>query len=305
MGLSFVVQDVAQAEVLAEPGQSALFTVSVSVEGSVNAPQGRKDEVIRWATQRLFEASVRMEAEKAEQVSFNSMAGNGVEGLPPVYADLAKQIEACGEDQACAMSIAMQMATSPEFKEATNSAPRYQVWKAAREDTLVDVKASYEDKWYTLFYVSGPEITDCTVIAPLVSPELTRTDPNAQATWDKINQETLQASAEAFVIETDAENGTSQLQLIAIGAGSADEKCTETIGGNAETHHRSTNGSVFPVGELQIPLLLNGAAPGTNVIASGSEVIDTKLPLNHLAGGFKVDVSVPLKVKVRWELKRL
>ncbi len=294
----------AQADVLAEVGQSALLTVSVSIEGNVDAPQGRKNEVIRWATQRNFETSVRLVAEKPEKMSFRAMVSNDPNAVPDVYSNLARQAEACGQDQACIMRAAMAMVNNQELQKATEAPPRYQVWRHAQDNAVVDVKASYQDKWYTLFYVSGPEITDCTLVAPLVSPELTRADPGAQATWDKINRETLQSSAEGLVIETDAEAGSSTLQLAGIGAGSGDEKCTLTIGGNAETQHHSTNVAVLPVGDLKVPLVLKGLAPGTAVIASGSELLETKLPLSHLGAGFAVDVSVPLQVKVSWELKK-
>jgi len=244
-----------------------------------------------------------MVAGKPEKTSYSAMTGNDPDAMPQVYTDMAKQVEACGDDQACVMRLAMQMVGSPELKEAAEAPPRYQLWKAARDNAMVNAKASYEDQWHTVFYTAAKETTDCTLIAPLVSPAITRSDPSAQATWDKINRETLQASAEGFVIETDAQSGTSQLYVQLVAAGSGDEKCTLDIGGNAETQHQTANGVLLPVGELKAPIILEGSAPGTAVIASGSELIETRMPLTNLGAGFAVDLSVPLKVRVEWELK--
>jgi hypothetical protein len=293
----------ALADVLVAPGQIALLTVSINVEGKMQASQGTRDEGVRWSTQRSFEATVRMEAEKPEQLSYSAMTGNDEDAMPQVYSDMAKQVEACGTDQACVMRLAMQMAGSQELKEATESPPRYQQWKAAGDNAMVTAKASYEDVWHTVFYTGAKEITDCTLTAPMVSPAITSADPSAQATWDKINRETLQASAQGFVIETDAETGTSQLFAQVVAAGSGDEKCTLDIGGTAETQHQTANGILLPVGEMKAPVILDGSAPGTAVIASGSELIETRMPLTNLGAGFSTDLAVPLKVKVVWELK--
>jgi hypothetical protein len=291
------------ADVLVAPGQIALLTVSISVEGGVEVPQGYRDEVVRWSTKRHFESSVKMEAEKPEQISFSAMAGNEPDAMPAAYSDIIKQVEACGEDQACVMRMAMQMAGSPELKEATESPPRYQQWKAASDNALVSVKASYEDRWHTVFYTGAKEVTDCVLIAPKVSPALTEADPTALATWDQLNRDAVQASGEGFMIETDAQNGTSQLHIVVIAAGSGDEKCTLGIGGNAETQHQSTNVTVIPVGELKGPMALEGSAPGTAVIASGSQLIETRMPVTNVGAGLSTPVVAPLKVKVEWEMK--
>ncbi|HKX57412.1 MAG TPA: hypothetical protein VJN01_14980, partial [Xanthomonadales bacterium] len=66
----------ALADVLVDPGQIALLTVSINVEGSMQASQGTRDEGVRWSTQRSFETTVRMEAEKPEQLSYGAMTGN-------------------------------------------------------------------------------------------------------------------------------------------------------------------------------------------------------------------------------------
>jgi hypothetical protein len=245
-----------------------------------------------------------MEAEKPEQISFNAMTGTDPDAMPAAYSDIIKQVEACGEDQACVMRMAMQMANSQEFKDTPAAAPRYQAWKAAGDNAMVNAKASYKDVWHTVFYTGAKEVTDCTLIAPLVSPELIKMDPSAQANWDKINRETLQASAQGFVIETDAETGTSKLYAQVVAAGSGDEQCTLNIGGTADTQHRSETGVLLPVGEMKAPVILDGSAPGTAGIASGSQLIETRMPLTNLGAGFAADLAVPLKVKVVWEMKR-
>ncbi len=287
---------------LAEPDATALLTIEVSVEGSVNAPQGRKDEVVRWSTKGEFEASVLMVAQKPEQVSLGAMASNDPNAMPEAYADLAKQAEACGEDQACLMRMAMSLVNSPELEKAKNVPKRYQVWRAARDNAVVSVKGSQVDKLYSLFYVSGPEITDCVMTAPMVSPELTRADPNAKATWEKINQDTRENSARSFVVEVDGETGSSTLQMGAVSVGSGDDKCTLTIGGNAETVNRSASTAMIPIGELKPGLLLEGSAPGSSVIAQGSQVINTTKHLTQVVS-FSVNVPIPIKITVNWELR--
>lgn len=295
--------DLALADVFAEPGQIALLKVSISVEGGVEVPQGYRDEVVRWSTQRHFESSVRMEAERPEQISFSGTGGTEPDAMPEAYSDILKQVEACGEDQACVMRMAMQMMNSGELAEATESPPRYQQWKAAGDNALVAVKASYEDRWHTVFYTGAKEITDCVLTAPKVSPALAEFDASAQATWEQLNREAVEASGRGFMIETDAQNGTSRLHIVVIAAGSGDQKCTLGIGGNAETQHESTNVVVIPVGELKGPLALDGSAPGTAVIASGSQLIETRMPVTNVGAGTKNPVVAPLKVKVDWEMR--
>ncbi len=295
--------DSVHAGVLAETGQRALLTVIVTVEGSIVAPQGKRDEVIKWSTKRRFESSAEMMAEKPEQTSYLASATGDSPAMPPAYADLMKQTEACAEDQDCLMRVAMQMANSGQFDQVAKNAPRFQVWRAVKDSAQVKTSASYEDKSYSLFYISGPEIKDCVLTAPRVSPELTRNDATAQVNWDKINQETLHASAQGFTIETDAETQSSQLLVSGIGVGFGEEMCTETINGRAETQRSSTSVSVLPVGELKMPLNLDGSAPGTEVIANGSVQIDSSLEFSQLGEATEVKVSVPLKVMVSWELK--
>ncbi|MEZ5545704.1 MAG: hypothetical protein R3F10_11060 [Lysobacteraceae bacterium] len=294
----------AHADVLVPVGQRALLTVSVSVVGSVEAPQGNRGELVKWSTRRRFDATVEMEAENPGQMSFSGSAGGDTAAQMGAYNDLAKKAEACGENQACLLQLAMEMSNSPKVKAAKDAPRRYQMWKSARGNARVDATASYEDKWFAVFFASGRETTDCTLTAPMVSPEIASL-PDARATWDKINRDTLQASAEAFVIETDGENRTSQLHLAGLGAGAGDLECTRTIGSRPKTTHTSTNGTVIPVGDLSVPLVLKGTAPGTAVIASGAAELDASLPLTHLEAGYAVKATVPLKVTVRWELKAL
>ncbi len=292
----------AHATGLAEPDATALLNIKVSVEGSVDAPQGRKNEVVRWSTRGQFEATVQMVAQKPEQVSLGAMASNDPNAMPEAYTDLARQAEACGEDQACLMRMAMSLVNSPELEKAKNVPKRYQVWRAARDNAVVEVKGSQVDKLYSLFYVSGPEITDCLMTAPMVSPELTRVDPNAKATWEKINQDTRENSAKSFVVEVDGETGSSTLQMGAVSVGSGNDKCTLTVGGNAETQNRSASTAMLPIGELKPGLLLEGSAPGNGVIARGSQVINTTKALTQVVG-FAVNVPIPITITVDWELR--
>ena len=44
---------------------------------------------------------------------------------------------------------------------------------------------------------------------------------------------------------------------------------------------------------------------GNSVIASGSATVDSSQALNNLGVGFAVDVQAPLKIAVRWELKKI
>lgn len=303
LGLLSAVQ--AGATVLVEPGQRALLKVSVDVEGSVKAPQGKRGEVVEWSTQRHFTASIPMEAEDQASTSFSAAVGSDAAARAQDYQELARQAEACGQDQACLMQLAVKMSDSSAAEQAGKGAPRYQLWRAVREgDAEVDAKASYQDTWHTLFYSAAAEITDCTLTAPVVSPELTRVDAALQTLWDEKNRETQLASARAFALETDAQMQSSQLHVPALGVGSGDEKCIRTLGGPPKTAHRASNGAVLPVGELAVPLRLAGSAPGTIVIASGAAQIDTRLVLEQLGVGYAVDATVPLKVTVRWELTK-
>jgi hypothetical protein len=52
-------------------------------------------------------------------------------------------------------------------------------------------------------------------------------------------------------------------------------------------------------------LLVKGAATGSEIIASGSATVSSSQALNNLGVGFAVDVQAPLKIKVRWELKKI
>lgn len=292
----------ALAATVFEKGSSAVLKVSVSVAGNVEVPQNYKDEVVRWSTQRKYQASVKMLAQKPDKMSLAGMAGEDPNAVPEVYTDLAKQAEACGEDQACLMKIAMQMMNNQDLEEAKNAPPRYQRWEADSKQGPIDSKASQVDKWYALFYVSGPEITECDLVAPRLSPESVRIDPNAQTNFEEQSRSALENSARGFVVEIDNETGASTLQVGSVYPGPGDEKCTHTVGGRPETQYRSSTYTMIPIGNLKVPLLLKGSAPGSGIIAKGSQVMDAILPMSQV-GGFAVEVNMPLKVKVEWELK--
>jgi hypothetical protein len=289
----------------AAEGTRALLTVSLSIEGAGEKPFGKKDEVVRWSTKRSYKTSIELIAEKPEQMSLNAVSADGAGAVPQEYTDLAKQAEACGQDQACLMRMAMQMANSEQVKKAKDVPKRYQLWKADDDAVPTQSSVSYEDKSYSLFYVSGPEIVECTLTAPLLSPELKSTDAGAQATIDQYNRDLLVDIARAFVVETDAETGTSKLNVPGLSAGFGDEKCAETIGGRTDIHHRSTNGTLLPAGELKVPLVVEGKGSGIGMIGSGSQVIEGNVVLTDVPGAFGNDLTVPLKATVNWELKKL
>jgi hypothetical protein len=287
----------------AEAGARAMLTVKVSLEGEVNAPQGNRDEVVRWSTRRLFESTVEVEARKPDKASVDTNAAGGQDPQADLYADLAKQAQACGQDQACMMRMAMQMTNSPELKAAKASGPRYQVWEAVN-DATAQVTASYEEKSYSMFYVSGPEISDCTLLAPKITANMTRGDAAAQARLEKKNESTLQNSARSFAVEVDQQTQSSKLVVGVVSAGRGEEACTLSLAGNAETTYQAGDGVILPEGDLKIPLMFSGGTAAPSSIASGSAEREVPLLLTHLGSAFGVKVTVPLKLKVSWELKQ-
>lgn len=296
----------AGADILVEPGQRAMLTVTVTVEGSVEKPQGHRDEVVKWSTQREFKAAVEMVADKAEKMSVsNSLGGEG--GAQQAFlVELQKQAEACGQDQACQMKVAMQMMNSPALQETADAPPRYQAWRAEEEGGRVDVSGSHKELLHTVFYTAARETTDCTLTAPMISPELTQGDAASGQNWSELSREALENSARSFVVEVDGAGKTGVLNVNSpLGVGFGDNKCIQNIGSGPETSHHSTNPVLLPSDGLAFPLQVSGAAGGSDVIASGSAGFDASQKLGNLGVGFAVDVVAPLKVTVRWELRKI
>jgi len=295
----------ASAGPLVAAGDRALLTVSVKVEGSVEKPQGDRDSVVKWSTRRSVEATVELEAGKPDKYSI----GEGQSGLAGAQQDaameMAKQAEACGEDQACLMRLAMQAMDSPSMKAAQDALLRYQIWSAAPEGNRLEVSGRHEETLHTVFYSGARETTDCKLTAPQVSPELTKSDPGAQARIEQENREIQEQHARGFSVEVDGVGKASLLAMGLLAVGSGDIDCTQNIGSGPERSHHKDNPILLPRGDLPIPLLVKGSAPGGSIIASGSTTLDARQELNNLGVGFATNVTAPLKVTVRWELKAL
>jgi hypothetical protein len=124
--------------------------------------------------------------------------------------------------------------------------------------------------------------------------------------WTKIGQETLTNSARSFIVEIDSADSTGELRIASpLGMGYGDIKCVQNIGSGPETTHHSTNPTLLPLQGDSLPLLVKGAATGSAIIASGSATVNSSQALNNLGVGFALDVQAPLKIKVRWELKKI
>jgi len=296
----------AVADVLVEPGQRALLTVNVTVEGKVEQPQGHRDEVVKWSTQRAFEAAVEMVAQKAEKMRLPGSPGGQGGDQQAFLADLQKQAEACGQDQACQMRVAMQMMNSPGLRESVDAPPRYQAWRAREDDARVEVTGSHAETLHTVFYTAARETTDCTLTAPRISPELTQGAAASGQDWNRLSREALENSARSFVVEVDGSGNTGVLYINSpLGVGFGDTRCTQDIGSGPETSHHSTNPTLLPAGEMTFPLQVSGSAAGGAVIASGGGTFAAQQTLNNLGVGFAVDAVAPLTVTVRWALKKL
>lgn len=296
----------AHADLLVDAGQRAILTVSITVDGGVEKPQGSRDEVVKWSTRRVFDATVEMAADEPETMSFSDTLGGQGGPSQALLADIQKQAEACGQDQACQMQVAMQLMNSPAMQEAQDAPLRYQVWRPVEEGARLEFSGSHEETLHTVFYTAARETTDCTLTAPKVSPELTKMDAALQQDWTKVNQETLADSARSFIVEIDSAGKVGVLNIGSpMGMGFGDIKCVQNIGSGPETSHHSTNTTLLPVGELGLPLQVKGAASDNAVIASGSATVESSQQLTNLGVGFAVDVKAPLTIAVRWELKKI
>jgi hypothetical protein len=301
-----VAANPAGADLLADAGQRALLTVSITVDGSVEKFQGYRDEVVKWSTRRVFDATVEMAADEPETMSFSDTLGGQGGPQQALLADIQKQAEACGQDQACQMQVAMQLMNSPAMQETLDAPLRYQAWRPVEEGARLEFSGSHEEILHTVFYTAARETTDCTLTAPKISPELTKVDATSGDKWAKVNQETLAGSARSFIVEIDSAGKAGVLNIGSpLGMGFGDIKCIQNIGSGPETSHHSTNATLLPTGELSLPLQVKGAASGNGVIASGSASVEGSQQLTNLGVGFAVDVKAPLTIAVRWELKKI
>lgn len=297
----------ASADALVDAGQHALLSVNITVEGSVEKSTGHRDEVVKWSTQRSFDATVEMVAEEVDTRSVeDSVSGNGG-GQQAMLADLQKKLEACGQDQACQMQVAMQMMNTPAMQETINAPPRYQAWQPAEDNTRLKASGSHEEKVHTVYYTGAREVTDCTLTAPRISPALTSYDATAGDTLGKQNREILENSARAFIVEVDGAEKTGVLIAGgAVGMGYGDIECVQNLGSGARTTHHSTNETLLPTVQGSPSLQVPGSAAGDDVIASGSGIFELSQEIMAMGEAFPGDdVVAPLKVVIRWELKKL
>lgn len=301
-----VATSAARAELLADAGQRALLTVTIAVDGSVEKRQGSRDEVVKWSTQRTFEATVEMAAGKPDKSSLRDVLGGNGGPQQALLEDIQKQSEACGQDQACQMQVAMKLMNSPAMQESMNAPVRYQVWRPVEEGDRLEYSGKHVETLHTVFYTAARETTDCTMTAPKISPELTKIEAASVEKWTKISEETLADSARSFVVEIDSADNAGVLSIASpLGMGFGDIECVQNIGSGPETTHHSTNPTLLPLQGDSLPLLVEGTAAGNSVIASGSATVDSSQALNNLGVGFAVDVQAPLKIAVRWELKKI
>jgi len=283
------------------------LSVSITVEGKVEQPKGYRDEVVKWSTQRAFESTVEMIAERAETGSVAGSVGGKGGPQEAMLGDLQKKLEACGQDQACQMQVAMQMMNTPAMQETVNAPPRFQAWQPAEDNARLKASGSHEETVHTVYYTGAREVTDCTLTAPKISPELTS---NGAASGDALSEqsrETLENSARAFIVEVDGAENTGVLIVgAAMSLGFGDIKCIQNLGSGPRTTHHSTNETLLPVAQGSPPIQVSGTAAGNDVIASGSGSFELSQELNNMGEAFPGDdVVAPLTVVVRWKLTKL
>jgi len=302
-----VVASPASSDVLVDEGQHALLSVSITVEGNVEKSTGQRDEVVKWSTQRAFEATVEMIAERADTGSVAGSVGGKGGAQEAMLGDLQKKLEACGQDQACQMQVAMQMMNTPAMQETINAPPRFQAWQPANDNARLKASGSHKETIHTVYYTGAREVTDCTLTAPKISPAVTDHDPTLGGTLSKQNREILENSARAFIVEVDGAEKTGVLIAGgAVGMGYGDIECVQNLGSGARTTHHSTNETLLPTVQGSPSLQVPGTAAGDNVIASGSGSFELSQKIMAMGEAFPGDgVVAPLKVVMRWELKRL
>lgn len=297
----------AAADFLVERGKHAMLTVSVTVDGSVEKPQGHRDEVVKWSTKRSFEAKVEMVADKAESMSVSESFNGPSDATRAALEDIQKQAKACGEDKMCQMQVAMKLMNSPAINGAADAPARYQVWRAVDSDgAAIEATGSHKESLNTVFYTAARETTNCTYTAPKVSPELSKLDANAGDMWAKLNKQAIESSSRAFMVEVDSIDKTGVLNILSgLSVGSGNIECVQNIGSGPESSQHSKTETLLPTEGTKFPVKVTGTAKGDTVIASGSSTLKMIQKLNNLGVGFAVDVDAPLDVVVRWELKAL
>ena len=199
----------------------------------------------------------------------------------------------------------MKMMNSPALQGVADAPPRYQTWRAVTKGGGLEASGSHTESLHTVFYTAARETTDCTLTAPKVSPELIAMDPNSAEKLAVANRETLENSARSFTVEVDGADKIGTLDFHSpLSVGSGNSECVQNIGSGPETSQHSKTETVLPTDEMKLPFRVLGAATGGDVIASGSASFKTIHKLDNLGVGFAVDVTAPLDVTVRWELKK-
>jgi hypothetical protein len=294
----------AQPDVLAAPGANAILTVKVTVKGEVEASQGKRDEVVKWSTQREFSTRLKMAAGEAESASAaDPTAGLGDSGFAAME-DMQKQALACGEDQACLMRIATQMMNSQEVQQAQKAPDRYQVWSAMHGEAPLELSGSHQDKWHTFFYAAARETTDCTITGPMASTKA-GLDARTLELLKETSKEGFENSTLAFKVEVDSVENTAALNIWSpLSIGFSEQKCIFDIGSVADTSYESTNLAMIPADSLTLPIVVPGTLGGNSGNASGSASFEISHKLENLRAGYAVDVKAPLKLEVSWELKK-
>ncbi len=302
-----IVANSASADALVDEGQHALLTVSITVEGGVEKPKGYRDEVVKWSTKRAFEATVEMVAERPDTGSVAGSLGGKGGAQEAMLGDLQKKLEVCGQDQACQMRVAMQMMSTPEAQQTVNATPGFQAWEPAKDSTRLKASGSHEETIHTVYYTGTREVTDCTLTAPRISPELAKGGVAHVDLATQQNRETLEGGARAFIVEVNGADNTGVLIAAgAVGMGYGDIKCIQQMGSTPRTTHHSTNVTLLPSVQGGSSLQVPGTAAGNEVIASGSGSFELSQEILAMGEAFPGDdVVAPLKVVVRWELKKL
>ena len=305
--LFFILASSASSDVLVDAGQHALLSVSITVAGSVEKRTGHRDEVVKWSTQRTFEATAEMVAERPDTGSVAGSVGGKGGAQEAMLGDLQKKLEACGQDQACQMQVAMQMMNTPAAQQTVNAPPRFQAWQPVKDSARHKASGSHEETIHTVYYTGTREVTDCTLTAPKISPELAKGGAAHVDLATQQNRETLEGGARAFIVEVNGADNTGVLIAAgAVGMGYGDIKCIQQMGSTPRTTHHSTNETLLPSVQGGSSLQVSGTAAAGNVIASGSGSFELDQEILAMGEAFPMaDLVAPLKVVIRWELKKL
>lgn len=300
IGFLNLILDISTARAdFAPAGQKGVLTVKFEVSGEVDKRVGKRGEGIHWNTQRNFEATIPVQAEKPEK-DYTAVT-QSAQDLDAQTKDIQKEMAACKEDDIpCQMAAASKMMNTPQMQavvktgqEAKKAVARYQTWRAVPGATP-DIKLNYKEQWQTIFYTAAKEVNSCTVVAPAISPELKKNSPEMD--WEKKNEEQLFASARGMAVEVDMQQGGNRLHLVPIGVW-GDQKCSLNIAGQTDNSQDSTNVTFFP---------LQWQPPGALVAGNGEYETTFEYGLGQTgfiaAGG--AEVKAPLHIKISWSLRK-